>query len=351
MKTLFSFLTIACATFVSAADLYYGTFTFPAGGDTVPVCYQYAAETAATKGEKNIPLVKNEIFRVCIVRDKRGNEVTETTEPAVTIDAAGQLVLGPNAAGAKWLDIQYTPNGETTYVNTDWITVGDAAGAPSNKRYSDGDVTYYGFETLTTEDVGKSDGKAYKVYMYLVVMDTRLGEGTCEGFPMHVKSYAMALCGGTKTQKYVESSSASPRAWYVKTGDELDPYDITVYAPGWKLPWQPAAEIKSLVVDGDTLTGDDLTDYLTPKVASMTTSADGLTLTATAPDVQYYTLYTTDNLTNGSWKKFEEFVNNDENFVDKTIGKRYTRFRIDGKSLSIPVISGETSRFYQLRGE
>ena len=84
----------------------------------------------------------------------------------------------------------------------------------------------------------------------------------------------------------------------------------------------------------------------------MTTSADGLTLTANAPDVQYYTLYTTDNLTNGSWKKFEEFVNNDENFVDKTIGKRYTRFRIDGKSLlSIPVISGETSRFYQLRGE
>lgn len=356
MKTLLSFLmTISCAALVSAADLYYGSFLFPAGGDTVPVCYQYTAATAATKGEKNSPLVKNEIFRVCIVRDKRGNEVTETTEPAVTIDAAGQLVLGPNAAGAKWLDIQYTPNGETTYVNTDWITVGDAAGAPLNKRYSDGDVTYYGFETLTTEDVGKSDGKAYKVYMYLVAMDTRLGEGTCEGFPMHVKSYAMALCGGTKTQKYVESSSASPRAWYVKTGDELDPYDITVYAPGWKLPWQPAAEITSLAVTqdgvGKVLTGDVLKKYLTPEVTTFAqTIVEGkpsLTLTANAPDVQYYTLYTKAKLSDASWVKFEDFAKT----LDNVDGKYYTRFRIDGKSLSIPQVHDEASRFYMLRGE
>lgn len=372
MKTLFSFLTIVCATFVSAADLYYGFFTFLSGKDSngndlLPVCYRYTeeyVEEGLPVSEVNEPLAKNEILRVCIVRDKRGSAVDFDVPPAVAIDAAGQLVCAEcgtvnfaahastcagNATGAKWLDLNWTEFGTTTSVSAEYATVGDVLGVPSSYLANVGAYKQYGFQVSTDTDVEKADGKAYKVYMYLVAMDTRTGEGTCEGQPKHVKSYAMAICYGTNTEPYVEASPASPRAWLVNASDGKS---ISTPAPGRELAWQPCAEIKSLVVDGVEKTGDDLTDYLMPKVASMTTSADGLTLTANAPNVQYYTLYTKAKLSDASWMPFEDFVNKDENFVDKTIGKRYTRFRIDGKSLlSIPVISGETSRFYQLRGE
>jgi hypothetical protein len=165
----------------------------------------------------------------------------------------------------------------------------------------------------------------------------------------------MSLFAATKTQKYVEPRPSSPRACFVKTGDELDPYDITVYAPGWKLPWQPAAEITSLAVTQDgvekVLTGDDLKKYLTPKVTAFAqTTVEGkpfLTLTANAPDVQYYTLYTTKTLSDDSWTKFEEYAKT----LDNVDGKYYTRFRIDGESLSIPVDPDDEARFYQLRSE
>ncbi len=356
MKTLLSFLmTISCAALASAAGSYYaGSFTFPTktdynGNEVTPVCYQYAATESATIGKANVPLAKNEILRVCIVRDKRGSAVTETTAPAVMIDGAGQLVLGENAAGAKWLTLQWTKNLVTT--EAEYIVVGDALGAPANKLYS----TYYGFNVFTTEDVAGSGGK---VYMYLVAMDTRTGEGICEGQPMRVKSYAMALCRWSTTQANVLPGGAgqtTPGFWWVTASSNEENADgVLVSAPGWKTAWQPAAEITSLVVDGKTLTGDDLTDYLTPKVDSMTTSAEALTLTATAPDVQYYTLYTKAKLSDESWVPFEEFVANDENLVDKINGKSYTRFRIGGESpsiLQIPLISDEASRFYILRGE
>lgn len=402
MKTLFSFLTIAflscigakiaqaeVATTAPSTRLYAGTFTFFLSTDGsykyTPVAYEYAEDPT-----NNVPLAKNEVFRALIVRDKR--IVTPTMTPSVAIDAAGQIVkvkllededgnpLDADAEpveyaiDAKWMDVRYSyvENNAYTYAYCDYITVGDALGVPNNLSSSStsGGWKKYTFEVYTETDLAEIEGYEdyYYTYLYLVALDTRMGTGGCEGQPQHVQAYAMSLCAGknngnTAEEKYPAVRDTvvdgfmmtSPRAWYV--GAEGG---IFVWWPGYigsdsanpvGRPWQSCAEIKSLVVDGVEKTGDDLTDYLTPKVASMTTSADGLTLTATAPDVQYYTLYTTDKLSDASWMPFEEFVNNDENFVDKTIGKRYTRFRIDGKSLSIPVISGETSRFYQLRGE
>ena len=372
MKTLFSFLmAISYAALASAADLYYGFFTFLSGKDTngvdfLPVCYRYTEdflESGMTPSTVNEPLAKNEILRVCIVRDKRGANVSYNTPPAVAVDAAGQLVCAEcgtvnfaqhdltcagNATGAKWLDLNWTVFGTTTTVTAEYATVGDVLGVPENFLANVGAYKQYGFQVSTDTDVEKADGKAYKVYMYLGAMDTRTGAGTCEGLPKHVKAYAMAICYGTAEQAYVEASPASPYAWLVNASDGKS---LSTPSPGRELAWQSSAEIKSLVVDGKTYTGQALTDYLTPKVASITTSAEALSLTATAPNVQYYTLYTKAKLSDASWVPFEDFVSNDENSVDKTIGKSYTRFRIDGKSLSIPLVHGEVSRFYMLRGE
>lgn len=362
MKTLLSFLmTIFCAALVCAAEYYIGSFTFPTGNGFVPVCYEYASYNGgATPGVVDVPLAKNEIFRVCLVRDKRGANVNEYTAPAVAVDAAGQLVCADcgtadfsqhrtlsngsacaaNASGAKWMTLRWTENLVTT--EAEYIVVGDVLGAPADKLYS----TVYGFNVFTTEDVSGSGGK---VYMYLVAMDTRTGEGVCEGVPAHVKSYAMALCYGADNQSYINKEDSSPRAWYVNaTGG------ILVFSPGLEIAWKPRAEITSLVVDGETLTGKTLATYLKPNVSQFATSAEGLTLTATAPDVQYYTLYTKEKLSDTAWTSFEEFVANDENLVDKINGKSYTRFRIGGESpsiLQIPLVSGEASRFYMLRGE
>lgn len=377
MKTLLSFLmTIFCAALLSAADLYYGFFTFLSGKDTngvdlLPVCYRYTEDFIIEEGipasNVNEPLAKNEILRVCIVRDKRGTAVDFNVPPAVAIDAAGQLVCAEcgtanfaqhdsvcagNATGAKWLDLNWTVFGTTTSVTAEYATVGDVLGVPSNFLANVGTYKQYGFQVSTDTDVEKADGKAHKVYMYLVALDTRTGEGVCEGQPQHVKAYAMALCYGTEDEPYVEPSPASPYAWLVNAGGGKS---IFTPSPGRELAWQTAAEITSLAVTQDgvekVLTGDDLKKYLTPEVTAFAqTIVEGeptLTLTANAPDVQYYTLYTKEKLSDDSWEKFEEYAKT----LDNVDGKYYTRFRIDGKSLSIPLVHGEASRFYMLRGE
>ena len=378
MKTLLSFLmTISCTALISAADLYYyGYFTFPSGKDAegadfLPVCYRYTEDSIMVEGipasEVNEPLAKNEILRVCIVRDKRGDTVDFNVPPAVAIDAAGQLVCAEcgtvnfaqhdstcagNATGAKWLDLKWTVFGTTISVTAEYATVGDVLGVPSNFLTNVGTYKQYGFQVSTDTDVEKADGKAHKVYMYLVAMDTRTGAGFCEGRPQHVKSYAMALCYGVDKPYIEKPSPVSPYAWFVNGNDGKS---IFTPSPGRELPWQPAAEITSLVVTQDgvekVLTGDDLKKYLIPEVTAFAqTIVEGkpsLTLTANAPDVQYYTLYTKEKLSDASWTKFEEYAKT----LDNVDGKYYTRFRIDGKSLSIPQVHDEASRFYMLRGE
>ena len=321
-----------------------------------PVSYTYAeGETLADICVE--PLVKNEMFRVLLVRDKRAN-VVHTTTPSIAIDAAGQIACATcgaidfakhettceaNALGAAWQKI-----GQQTF-----ITVGNVLGVP----YQNYVGTTYGFATTLNATTVSGTGGYF--YCYLVALDTRHYDSTkdtfaCDGSTSPVAGYAMTQCYydegiynfNLSAQKPLSATNFMVNG---KTG-VLGSYNQIDF-PGRILPWQSCAEIKSLVVDGETLTGDDLADYLTPKVNSMIATAEGLSLTATAPDVQYYTLYTKAKLSDESWVPFEDFVNENENFVDKTIGKRYTRFRIDGKSLSIPQVYGEASRFYMLRGE
>ena len=166
----------------------------------------------------------------------------------------------------------------------------------------------------------------------------------------------MTLCHYDSGQTYYETDGTNRRNFIVDgtTGNTSNAQ--TLAWPGYDLGWQPAAAIESLVVTQNgaqvTLTGDDLADYLKPNVNSFAQGIeDGkpvLNLAVTAPDVQYYTLYTKAKLSDLEWTKFEDYAKT----LDNVNGKYYTRFRIDGESpLKIPVLTGETSRFYQLRGE
>lgn len=357
MKTLFALICALVCGYTSsliAAEGYYGQVEFPVASGFLPISYQYnIADVTACE-----PLVKNEIYRMCLVRDKRSADfdfvMTDTTPPAVSIDAAGQLVLGEYAESAKWMTLRWTEvkDGVAQAVVADYITAGEIAGVPHKLLYTDKYGTpYYGFDAYTEEDLPAGEGS---VYVYLVVMDTRQGTGDCAGLPYHVKAYGMALCKATEDTP--EMSFNFPfRTWLV---GGVSSTAITVYWPGsvYAAAWQPAAAIESLVVTQNgaqvTLTGDELAAYLKPNVNSFEQGVeDGkpvLNLAVTAPDVQYYTLYTKAKLSDSEWTKFEDYAKT----LDNVDGKYYTRFRIDGESpLKIPVLTGETSRFYQLRGE
>lgn len=378
MKRFLSLLLLtlfACYTQVASATYYYhGRFFFRSGTDSkgkayTPVCYAYAIDGAATTADVNDPLRKNEVFRALLVRDTR--VVTLTTPPSVAIDAAGQIVKlkfsetdenGEEteveyAVDAKWMNIRYQAVGETDYIYADYITVGDVAGVPHNVTAEDDAWDEYGFEVYTEADL---EGDTGNVYLYLVAFDTRMGTDVCEGEPKHVQAYAMTLCpgqtNGADDEKYpAQASPNTPREWNVGVNSP-----ILIYWPGCHIPWQAAAEVATLEVTQEgaqvTLEGDAVTDYLTPNVEAFaqTTNEDGdavLSLSATAPDVLYYTLYTKSSLADSEWRRFEDddFV---KNLLDETERKQYTRFRIDGESpLTIPVIEGETTRFYLLRGE
>ena len=363
MKTLLSLLTIVACTALASAQGLPGiggsTATMPYTAEICfdakrPVSYSYVTDETTGAISYPEPLAEGEVFRVLIVRDKR-DDVTATTKPSVSIDPAGQIVLDENAYEAVWCKLQ------VNNTDQDMLTVGARIpGVPNQLMYGSAigaDDAFYGFTTY----IGKDDsvttlGTEGYIYRYVVAFDTRMGGGACGDF---VARYAMTLTpapdGSVGYINKFKDSKASYDLYALADNEEASTYITYANAPGYDLGWQSVAEYTSLVVTQNgvetTLTGDNLMAYLTPNVTTLTATADALSLGVNAPDVRYYTLYTKAALSETTWTPFEEFVTESEKNVDKTIGKRYTRFRIDGKSLSIPVISGEVSRFYQLRGE
>ena len=352
MKTLLTKL-VACLVVLFAVVLNAQGLVTP-GGDFFfpiekPVSYTYNKQGITDAEKCSEPLVANEIFRILLVRDSRKG-LTQTSTPSVSIDAAGQIVLGENALGAAWQPIEVGYSHQT-YIKVDPLHLG----VPGQIMTSDG--SQYGFSTFFTEPVSGTDGY---FYCYLVALDTRNGLGECAGAPTHVARYAMTLChySSSRTDFPLEGVAMlpSPRKYKV-TGETGNASGQTLAWPGYDLGWQPAVAIESLVVTKDdgtqvTLTGDDLADHLKPKVNSFTQDVEDeklvLNLAVTPPDVQYYTLYTKAKLSDAEWTKFEDYAKT----LDNVNGKYYTRFRIDGESpLEIPVVTGETSRFYLLRGE
>ena len=344
MKTLLSFLLTGVAFSVALGQGISpgGEFYF---SPTNPISYVYD-KTGTTPAEVcTQPLAQHEVIRVLTVRDRR-DDVTQTTEPAVTLDAAGQIVLGENALGAVWQTIQVTDSATYTTISEEGIGVPGGVSAG-----------WYLFSMHMTETVPGEDGY---VYCYLVALDTRKGTGECEGLPNHVARYAMTLCHYDSAKNYFPELPTRRKFLLNGTTGTASGYQTLNY-PGYDLGWQSAAAITSLKItqEGEevVLTGEALAAYLKPSLSGFTQTVDETgqpccTLTATAPDVHYYTLYTKASLNDAEWTSFAHFIAANEKILDKTLGKQYTRFRIDGKSpLTIPVIEGENTRFYLLRGE
>ena len=352
MKTLLSKLVVMAATLcalpLAAQVSPGGDFYFSVA---YPVSYTYNAQGATIADICSEPLVANEVFRILLVRDSRRG-LTNTSTPSVTIDAVGQIILGENALGAAWQSIEVGSSLQN-YINVR----ASLPGVPGQimQQGDSVETSLYGFATFFTEEVAGTGGY---LYCYLVALDTRTGLGVCTGTPTHVARYAMTLCHYSSGQtNFPSSTTGSSRRTFVVNGSAgSTSYAQTLSWPGYDLGWQSASAIESLVVTQNgaqvTLTGDELAAYLKPNVNSLTQGIeDGqsvLNLAVTAPDVQYYTLYTKAKLSDAEWTKFEDYVKT----LDNVDGKYYTRFRIDGESpLKIPVLTDETSRFYQLRGE
>lgn len=350
MKTIFTFLTVAFATLIGSSlfgsdSRYIADYHFL---KDYPVSYTYVEGEGP--GEICVePLAGGEVFRILLVRDTRTG-VDHTTEPAVKIDGAGQIVLGETASGAIWADILVSDEAEDeakgfilSGVNED----NSGTGIPNALLGVSGS---YGFTTQISSTVTIPDnGKGGTIYRYLVALDTRKGDGTCEGAPTHVARYAMTFCPASG------DAATAPQKYYI-LGETITQTGLFVIDwPGRDLGWQPAAAITSLETAEGTLTGDALTAALTSEITDFEQDANtnALTLTPSVPavDVLYYTLYTNDRLaplTDESWIRFADLSNNG---LDNSQKKAYTRFRIDGESLSIPKIEGEATRFYLIRGE
>lgn len=329
---------------------------FYIAGSGYPFNRPYYGDLEGMPGEE--PFVASEVLRLCIVRRSSTDTVIKTTYPGVKIDAAGQLVLD-GALAAAWLPI-IVDQEEKQFI------VIDNDGMPDHS--SDGYWDY--FEVDATEFSFGENVESGNDYLYLVALDTRTGLGVCKGAPTHVARYAMAFCPGEEGSDTDFDMSASPYVWYINGWYNIEEYEYywaDVDWPGVDIAWKNAAAITSLTItqknedtqeeEEVTLTGEALADYLTPTIEEFSQANDkiALNLTDGASDVMYYTLYTKEKLSE-EWRPFAEVYaekcENNEKTVDKSNGKQYTRFCIDGNSpLEIPLIDGDISRFYMLGGD
>lgn len=314
-------LSLLIATF-AFASLQAMTVNF-AVNNSVPLTY-----------EDGTTVSSSESLRVVLVT----GTLTDASTIPFTVDTAGQLVVTTSdSVTASWAT----------------ITIG---------------TTEDSVESLPLTSTGEIDdssvlsttSSASSVYCYLVLFDSRAyaidGTTTASGLP--VANVAIAPVGYADDAGAASKLSPFPVIMPVQvqigsnsTSDAIANFpgmDTCSNAPASS--WQAASAITSLTVDGvtyDDATTPTLTEYLTPAISGMTQNEDGsFSVTVLAPDATFYSLETTTSLT-GTWVTFDNF----ENSLDSNAKMYYSRLRLndEGSSISItlPVISGETSRFYR----
>ena len=334
-----------------------------------PVLYDYTElnETTEASALKS-RLVTGEYFRAFVVHDTREDR---STDPCA-FDAAGEIVPaeGLTAADFKWCTL--TVQSDTGHQTEQWKKVTTALGVPA------------GAANGTVHEITASAAERFKagvtdetnVFLYLVAFDTRNAQGVCEAdrtiAPKPICRYAMRKC-----LEVGKTSQMFGLAWTVSVGYDLgEEVDASVDLPGCTVvdgvyanAWKAVAPFQSLTIteagETKTLTGDELIAYLTPTLSGFTTEApaaaasaavldDAATssaafyLSATSPDLCYYALETKGALGDAQWEGFNDFLS--RKGLDNATEKDYTRCRIDGTSpLAIPVVEGETARFYRLR--
>lgn len=356
MRQFYPFLLVALllASWGRAATRYYqANLTF---SENAPVCYDTS--------DANSKLVLGESFRAFVVQDTRATDARDT-DPC-KIDAAGQIVPaeGLTLDNFKWYTIEVpTYDGSSFQVQT-WAKVTHEEGVPARKSIS---TSVYHSLFLFIEDEAFSTVTGAQTYCYVVAFDTRDEDGACTedpnlaSAPVRPRRYALRKCIAVS----VPSSSGLPGlpgggAKYVALGYEDTSVDAVVEIPN---EWQDVVAIQSWTkADGTPLTVEELEAFLKPEMtafASATDAAGGetftLAATSEAEDITYYTLYTKAALSDASWTPFNAVMADKEGEMrekglDNYLQKDYTRCRLNGEGpLAIPLIPGDTGRFYLLR--
>lgn len=366
MRQFYPFFLVALllVPWVCKAYPYSTSFTF---SSEYPLCYNYTDKPVANS-PTGTPLIANEVIMAVLVRDTRADQ---STDP-FAIDAAGQVVV---AAGLPEDQVVVCDNlyaAEGSPQHQAWRIIGQTAGLPETPYTTDSGEKRSVITATASKDVAGSDYSAEYVYqpvcIYLVVLDTRNGDmGSAAGAPKRVVRYALRKCADVNDQPF----GASHEVFVGKTvsgcifaelpGLEVQTVDDeTVFL---KDSWKDVVAIQSWTkADGTVLKGEDLEAFLKPGMtafASATDAAGGetftLAATSEAEDITYYTLYTKEALSDAAWTPFNTVMADKENEMrekglDNYLQKDYTRCRLNGEGpLTIPLIPGDTGRFYLLR--
>ena len=351
---------LVCPTVLQAESLDVWITLYATQG--APICYTYDAtstSTAESTVTSGTPLIKGERVGLVLVRDTRSP--SGRTTPPFTLDAAGNLIPAE--------DLTVDQLGWCTVGGSRWMTI-ETPGLPgtvSGNYYAVSEWLFSG------ELGGPSLGP---IYPYVVALDTRKdGRNEAAGVDTLVARYAIRgyqePISGIMGQPFYGYFVGNP----LQEAYNIDPPGLAFDAEGAVAEgdWQSVALFNSLTVEiggvETTLTTPaEIEAYLKPVVAAFTLNSASASatladesagtpsstviatfeLTATSPDLVYYALETRSSLNaDDTWQSFNDFI--EEKGLDNSWQKDYTRLRIDGSALSIPVLSNETGRFYRLR--
>lgn len=298
----------------------------------------------------------------------RTSEVQEILQTMpLELDATGKVTATGCLAGATIVDVPYYGSGvaaERSVTATEgYIGAGMAAfvdaGVDNLLKVQMGDAyvaekstpyDYWNANVLADE---KFDGKNF--YLFVIIEDTRSGTGSPGAGTV---AYGVALI-----MKDIYELAHTTRDWstfnysacVLSAGSLLMStiYDFCFLSP---VVMKELALPETLVVGGETYSGEDVEKVLSPALGAWTLTEAGwaLTLATTeagdvesqipgvaVPDYLRYTVMTKANLS-------EDWVPLDK-ALDNASGNVYTRCRlVDLGSLVLPTVNGDTSRFYKI---
>ncbi len=336
-----------------------------------------------TYSDKTTPLAVGEYFRVVMCLVSASTRVSEVSDIPFEITSTGELRVkdGEPVIEACWAKLG---NGGTE----DFFVVADEPLDADGKPYlgipekygseSSDTVRYFSAQpAFATETEGTE-----RVYFYLVAFDTREIVATTAGtqildivnptfdtLPTRVYAYTVikTQTGYTSLRSNMQVSVYASVSGYTMAGKSSttsDEKDLTYYCS------TKTAIPTSLTIDGATVTDQATIDaYLTPTVSGFVADKDGnYTLTAsTTEDLIPYKLQTRESLSSGDWVDVDAWLAPyrsattvaqaaSEGETQKVLAfdplPCYNRLRIgQGRSIPLPRVTGETTRFYRLKAE
>ena len=297
----------------------------------------------------------------------------------IELDATGAVRATGCLEGAMVVEVPYT-TGSALRDYSKTKTEGYVGALNETTGYTGLDSSLGGTETASPCDLWEANVLANSecadkyFYFFVIIEDTRNGAGAPVADTNERVAYGVALVmadmyepdrleengnparqtglGGVVT---IDWTKFEYTARVVKGGTGLfgDTYQHSFLSP---IMMKELALPETLVVGGETYSGEDVEKVLSPALGAWTLTEAGWTLTlatteagdvesqipgVAVPDYLRYTVMTKANLS-------EDWVPLDK-ALDNASGNVYTRCRlVDLGSLVLPTVNGDTSRFYKI---